>query len=164
MFSKTTCNNYLKRILSRKPDARAEVAGGTSYPKIRGTVYFYEVSGGVLLMVSVKGLPHNVDVCKSRIFGFHVHEGAPCTGTAADQFANAGGHYNPHGCEHPWHAGDLPPLFENRGQAFMVFLTDRFTVRDIIGRTVIIHDMPDNFTSQPSGDSGMKIACGVIKA
>ena len=45
----------------------------------------------------------------------------------------------------------------------MNFLTDRFTLKEIIGRTVVIHSMPDDFTSQPSGNSGEKIACGVIK-
>lgn len=44
----------------------------------------------------------------------------------------------------------------------MVFLTDNFRVRDIIGKTVVIHSKADDFTSQPSGDSGSKIACGEI--
>lgn len=43
-----------------------------------------------------------------------------------------------------------------------MFLTDRFKVDDVIGRTVIIHDKPDDFTTQPSGNSGEKIACGII--
>ena len=72
-------------------------------------------------------------------------------------------HYNPHGCDHPYHAGDLPPLFETSGLALSAFLTDRFTVDEVIGRTVIIHDQPDDFTTQPSGNSGTKIACGVIR-
>ena len=57
----------------------------------------------------------------------------------------------------------MPPLFSNKGYAFMIFLTDRFKVDEIIGKTVIIHSMPDDFKTQPSGDSGMKIACGVIE-
>ena len=58
----------------------------------------------------------------------------------------------------------MPPLFINDGYAFMIFLTDRFKVDEIIGRTVIIHSMPDDFTTQPSGNSGMKIACGVVES
>ena len=58
----------------------------------------------------------------------------------------------------------MPPLFANAGYAFLVFYTDRFTVPEVVGRTVVIHDMPDDFTTQPAGNSGKKIACGVVKA
>lgn len=57
----------------------------------------------------------------------------------------------------------MPPLFSNRGYAFQAFLTDRFTVLEILGRTVIIHDGTDDFTSQPAGNAGARIACGVIR-
>ena len=57
----------------------------------------------------------------------------------------------------------MPPLFSNDGYALQAFLTDRFTVRDIIGRTVILHDEVDDFTSQPAGNAGERIACGVIR-
>ena len=50
------------------------------------------------------------------------------------------------------------------GYAFSAFLTDRFTVKEIVGRTVIMHSSPDDFTSQPSGNAGEKIACGEIVA
>ena len=72
-------------------------------------------------------------------------------------------HYNPNQCAHPYHAGDLPPLFGSNGYAFEAFLTDRFTVSEVIGRTVIIHSKPDDFSTQPSGNSGEKIACGEIR-
>ncbi|MCX7614928.1 MAG: superoxide dismutase family protein, partial [Clostridiales bacterium] len=65
-------------------------------------------------------------------------------------------------CNHPGHAGDLPPLFGNYGHAFMAVFTGRVSVSEIIGRTVIIHASPDDFTTQPSGNSGKKIACGQI--
>ena len=64
---------------------------------------------------------------------------------------------------HPFHSGDLPSLLENNGYAYMTVLTNRFKIADIIGKVVIIHDSPDDFTSQPSGNSGMKIACGIIR-
>lgn len=100
--------------------------------------------------------------CKGRIFGFHIHSGSRCSGNGSDPFADTDGHYNPGGCEHPYHAGDMPPLFGSDGCAYLVFLTNRFTVNEVIGRTVVIHDMPDDFTSQPAGNAGNKIACGVI--
>lgn len=57
----------------------------------------------------------------------------------------------------------MPPLFENNGYAYLSFLTNRFQIKDIVGKTVIIHDMPDDFKTDPSGNSGTKIACGIIK-
>lgn len=57
----------------------------------------------------------------------------------------------------------MPPLMGTDGKAFSMFMTDRFTVNEVIGRTVIIHLHPDDFAAQPSGNSGEIIACGVIK-
>ena len=73
-------------------------------------------------------------------------------------------HYNPGNCPHPAHAGDMPPLMtDGGGYAWMAFYTKRITMSEVIGRTVVIHSNPDDFHSQPSGNSGKKIACGVIK-
>lgn len=79
-------------------------------------------------------------------------------------FPLSGAHYNPGECEHPHHAGDLPPLFGCNGYAVSIFLTDRFLVDDVIGKTLILHDRPDDFKTQPAGDAGEKIACGVIQS
>ncbi|MDD7215163.1 MAG: superoxide dismutase family protein [Anaerovoracaceae bacterium] len=86
-----------------------------------------------------------------------------CSGTKENPFEDAHGHFNPDCCDHPHHAGDLPPLLGNRGYALQIFLTGRFCVSEIIGKTVIIHADPDDFTSQPSGNSGKMIACGQIR-
>lgn len=143
--------------------AMAVVKGNSDFPDINGTVTFVQKKNGVLVTASISGLPKgSAESCSDRIFGLHIHEGNSCTGNAQDPFANAKTHYNPYGCAHPFHAGDLPPLFENDGYAYLSVLTNRFSISEIIGRTVIIHDMPDDFTSQPSGNSGTKIACGVI--
>jgi Cu-Zn family superoxide dismutase len=64
---------------------------------------------------------------------------------------------------HPRHAGDFPPLLETaRGGAQLSFLTDRFTVAQALGHAVIIHLNPDDFTTQPSGNAGPMIACGMV--
>ena len=89
--------------------------------------------------------------------------GTSCTGNSEDEFANAKAHYNPTKCPHPYHSGDLPPLIENNGDCYMCVLINKFKIKDIIGKVVIIHDMPDDFTTQPSGNSGKKIACGKIE-
>ena len=93
----------------------------------------------------------------------HIHEGTSCTGNKEDEFADAMSHYNPKKCSHPYHAGDLPPLMSYGGRAYLAVITDRFSLADIIGRTVVIHGMPDDFRSQPAGNSGAKIACGSIQ-
>ncbi len=164
MFECTSFKHFSRLLLTKKPHAEATIKGSAAHPHIRGTARLYQTKEGVLLAVNVKGLPRHPGPCASRIFGFHIHEGAACTGNAEDPFANAGMHYNPKGCGHPEHAGDLPPLFGNQGQAFMAVLTDRFTVKEVLGRALIVHDAPDDFTSQPSGNSGNKIACGIIRA
>lgn len=64
--------------------------------------------------------------------------------------------------DHPNHAGDLPPLLSAGGYAKMTVLTGRFRVDEIVGRTLVIHNGVDDFTGQPSGNSGKKIACGII--
>lgn len=143
--------------------AKACIKGGKMFPNINGIVTFKDVNGGVILTAQINGLPQSKDSCKGRFFGFHIYEGASCTGNQKDEFADAKTHYNPTNCPHPYHSGDLPPLLENNGYAYISIFLNKFRVNDIIGKVIIIHDMPDDFTTQPSGDSGTKIACGEIK-
>lgn len=150
-------------ILRRRPDAQAELSSGRADPRPRGTVRFYQTAQGVLVLAEVSGLPDRERRCEDRVFAFHIHSGSSCAGSADEPFSAAQGHYDPERCPHPAHAGDLPPLFSNGGYALQAFLTDRFTVGEILGRTVIIHDRPDDFTSQPAGNAGTRIACGVIQ-
>lgn len=153
----------LRVLTSHAPDSYAIVKGSKEYSSIRGLVRFYSIWEGSLVAADIQGLPFEEGKCKERVFGFHVHEGNRCLGNAQNPFAQAKGHYNPDGCSHPEHAGDLPPLFGNKGYALMVFYTDRFWAEEVVGRTVIIHDRPDDFRTQPSGDSGMMIACGEVQ-
>lgn len=153
----------LNCILSRRPDAMAEIIGSSDYPEISGTVRFFKTDSGVLIVTEVSGLPKSDDICNGSVFGYHIHSGNKCMGNKEDAFADAMTHFNPYECEHPYHAGDMPPLFGNNGYAFSIVLSDRFSVCDIIGRTVIIHLHPDDFHSQPAGNAGTKIACGRIQ-
>ena len=150
-------------LLRRNPPAKALIFGSNHYPSVCGTVSFYQTPRGILIAAEINGLPTYSGVCKKNVFGFHIHENGCCTGNSDDPFADVGGHYNPENCPHPYHAGDLPPLIGTNGYAFSVFLTNRFTLGEIIGKTVIIHASPDDFTTQPSGNSGEKMACGRIR-
>lgn len=139
-----------------RPAAVANISGGRDAPCLYGTVKFYPAQSGVLVVADLCGLPRSSE---SGFFGFHIHEGTDCTG---ENFAGTGGHYNPADTVHPAHAGDLPPLFSCKGRAYLTVLTDRFRLPEIIGRTVVVHSMPDDFHTQPAGNAGAKIACGRI--
>lgn len=143
------------------PMAAAQVRGSSAYPNLHGRVTFRQMQKGVLVTAEIYGLPYKNE-CDSGIFALHIHNGGSCTGNESDPFADARTHFNPRDCPHPYHAGDLPPLFGNHGYAYMSVLTDRFTLNEIIGRVIIIHENPDDFKTQPSGNSGTKIACGKI--
>lgn len=140
----------------RRPNAVAHVRGRADAPNINGQVRFYQDTGSVLVEAGIADLPQNSE---TGFFGFHIHEGNSCVGA---DFPQTGSHYNPAGFNHPGHAGDLPPLMMQQGHAHMTVRTDRFRVRDVLGRSVVIHSNPDDFHTQPAGNSGTKIACGVI--
>ena len=164
MYTGSTNNIRLLPVLRGRPQAEAELSGSAAYPGISGIVRFYQTRAGVIVYAEVDGLPSSPGTpCGGRIFGFHIHEGTSCGGNMTDPFADVMAHYNPDGCPHPFHAGDMPPLFGNDGFVLTLFLTNRFSISEIIGRAVIIHDSPDDFTLQPSGNSGTKIACGIIR-
>ncbi len=153
----------LGTIMEMMPEVYAFVRGSKDYPKIGGQVFFYSLWEGTLVVADIQGLPEGEKPCKEQILGFHIHEGARCLPLDNDPFGQTKTHFNPGDCPHPEHAGDFPPLFVNTGgKAFMIFYTDRFYPEEVVGRTVVIHHMPDDFKSQPSGDSGTKIACGEI--
>jgi len=109
-----------------------------------------------MLEAEILGLPKT----ETGFFAFHIHEGNGCGG---EDFSETGGHYNPGGRMHPNHAGDLPPLLGDHGKAYMKVFTDRLFLEEVVGRTVVIHSNPDDFHTQPSGNAGKKIACGLIE-
>ena len=138
------------------PDAVVHITGGLEAPQLSGNVQFFQENGCVLIVARVSGLP---GVSETGFFGFHIHQGESCTGT---DFSGTGSHFNPAEQAHPEHAGDLPPLLRYNGNAYLSVRMDRFSVKDIIGRTIVIHSDPDDFHTQPAGNAGKKIACGVI--
>ncbi|MDR5659238.1 superoxide dismutase family protein [Serpentinicella sp. ANB-PHB4] len=137
------------------------------FPKIRGTVYFFDVPNGAEVWVEVFGLPEYTPATNDRPpigpHGFHIHEVGICDGSNDEPFESAGGHWAPDGQPHGNHAGDLPVLFSNNGYARMQFFTNRFKVNNIINKSIIIHIHPDDYRTQPTGDAGERIACGIIK-
>lgn len=147
------------------PYAIAYVKGNFLAPKLDGIVEFYPWQEGTLVKVEIANLPPTMPGTENKQpigpFGFHIHEGETCE-DKEDKFKKAKGHYNPLNKPHAFHAGDLPSLLSNDGYAYMVVYTNRFKPEDVVDKVVIIHQNPDDYRSQPSGNAGDRIACGVI--
>ncbi len=160
MFQITPRLNFMKLFYNNRPRAYAQIEGGGSYPQISGAVNFYSVpGGGVLIEAEIFGLPDSGRPGIPAFYAFHIHENGDCT----DSFANTGGHYNPYQMPHPMHAGDMPPLLSNEGYAWLAFYDQGIELYDLVGKSVLIHRNADDFTSQPAGNAGDKIGCGVIR-
>jgi Cu-Zn family superoxide dismutase len=129
-----------------------------------GRVIFQQEGGAVRVVAHLKGL-------KPGLHGFHIHEKGDCS--AADA-SSAGGHFNPHNEPHgapddaKRHVGDLGNIMANEnGEAFyerVDFLLTLNGPASIIGRGVIVHADPDDFVTQPTGNAGGRVGCGVIRA
>lgn len=147
-------------LLRNLPDAVAWIQGNTETSALSGMVNFYHtIYGGVLVEAQIFGLPNLEIPGSSNFYAMHIHE----TGDCSDNFEHTGAHYNPKDAAHPNHAGDMPPLLGSQGYAYSVFYDKRFAIPEIIGKAVIIHEGPDDFTTQPAGNAGKKIGCGEIK-
>ena len=138
------------------PAARALLRGDGAYPRLRGEVLFYPWGQGTLLLVRILGLP------RDGFFALHIHQAGNCHTGGDLAFSRAGGHYNPNGQPHPYHAGDLPVVLSSGGLALALCYTGRFSPGEVAGRSVVLHGGPDDYRTQPSGNSGPPIACGVI--
>jgi len=151
------------------PKAIAYVRGGPLAPEIYGTVTFEDVPGGTMVFANFVGLPQYKPPTGNQPpigpHGFHIHEHGNCRiGDPQDPFLAAGGHWNPHNQPHGNHAGDLPVLFSNNRRARMCFFTDKFKPHQVVGKSIVIHQNPDDYRSQPAGNAGKRLACGVIEA
>jgi Cu-Zn family superoxide dismutase len=141
--------------------ARAEMVA-RSGSTVSGTVTFTPVAGGLQVNAIIAGLTPGEH-------GFHIHEAGDCS--AADA-SSAKGHFNPTGKAHGHHggdtrhAGDMPNLIANaQGQASFsarIMGLELSGNTGIIGRSVVIHADPDDYKSQPAGNSGKRVACGVV--
>ena len=148
--------------------AVAHVSGGPLRPQIRGYIYFQDTIGGTIVTAYITGLPDyrpgRPEESPVGPHGFHIHVNGTCeTGDPNDPFQAAGPHWNPDYQPHGNHAGDFPVLFSNNGRAYMSFFTNKFRVDEVVGKAVIIHENPDDYRSQPAGNAGKRLACGVIE-
>lgn len=143
----------------------AMLHGTEGNEQIHGFVMFEKDPSGVYVVAHVEGLPAN------SVHGFHVHEFGDCS---APDATSAGGHFNPHGRAHGGpdsnerHAGDLGNLHtDEQGIAHYEMLDLKLTMsgsHSIEGKAVVVHAQEDDLSSQPVGNAGARIACGVIVA
>jgi Cu-Zn family superoxide dismutase len=158
--------------LAAPPEKPAAAAGAPNHAvavlqsaaggKVSGTVHFRRKPDGVHVQGTLSGLPEGAH-------GFHVHEFGDCS---APDFTSAGSHFNPTGMPHgartddKRHEGDLGNIEAGAGGTVMLDYTDTHLSfegnRSILGRGVIVHEKADDFKTQPTGNAGARLACGVI--
>lgn len=152
-----------------KPQHRIQHAMANMAPAsaslVSGRLLIDAIDGGVRIHGELGGLGRN------GVHAIHVHERGDCS--AADA-STAGGHFNPDGVAHgragtpPHHLGDMDNLHANaQGVARVDLHLHGVTLgsgaaNDILGRAIIVHANPDDYTSQPTGNAGARVACGVI--
>ena len=133
--------------------------------EVRGLVIFHDMHDHMMVHAYFTGLAPNSE------HGFHLHEVGNCASTDG---SSAGGHFNPDKTAHgpqdgPHHAGDLPSLkADDHGVIDQTFMLQGLTIKDgphaVDGHSVILHANADDYQTQPTGNSGARIACGVIAA
>lgn len=145
------------------PRAAAELQSTTGNTA-SGSVSFIQSGDKVMVSGVISGLKPNAE------HGFHIHEKGDCSSRDG---MSAGGHFNPGSQPHgshagmTHHAGDLPSLkADASGVAKFSFESKAISVgsgaSDIVGRGLIVHRDPDDYTTQPTGNSGPRLACAVI--
>jgi superoxide dismutase, Cu-Zn family len=171
----TACN---KNFLTTHPVAVAGATLADSSGRNIGTASLWqEASGLVHVDVDITCAGVSCTPLTPGDHGIHFHSVGSCVSASSPAFSSAGGHFNPLGKQHGLsnaagpHAGDAPNLVigaDGRGTAR--FTTDRITltagptsVFDADGTSIVIHAGPDDQTSQPAGNSGARVACGVLK-
>jgi Cu-Zn family superoxide dismutase len=155
-------------LLAATACAPVEPSGGAPVPLVNalgapiGTLRAWQTAGGVTLRVDASGLPHGVH-------GIHVHAVGRCDPPA---FAGAGPHWNPAGKQHGFnnpaghHAGDLYNVTVAAngvlGEAVTVPGASMASLIDADGAALVIHAAADDYLTDPSGNSGARIACAVL--
>jgi superoxide dismutase, Cu-Zn family len=152
--------------LGGAPSATTVALESRSGSRVTGNLQLRETSAGLRITGDVRGLQPDAE------HGFHVHEKGDCS---APDASSAGGHFDPDGAPHgrmgagAHHAGDMPNLQANaRGIATVDQTIAGVTLaagpNGAGGRALVVHRDPDDYRSQPAGNAGPRVACGVVPA
>lgn len=157
-------NNESVAVASTSPSKAQAILKVGSKTNLKGLVEFSEVNGALVIKTNIEGL-------KPGAHGFHIHEKGDCS---SGDFNSAGPHFNPGNMAHgsmeseTRHAGDLGNIVADRkGMAKQEIVVKGLTLAEgsnsLLGRAIIIHSDQDDFKTQPTGNAGKRIACGVIE-
>jgi len=146
--------------------ATATLQGAPDDTDFKGTITFTPEGNGVRVVAHLEGVDQDGD------HGFHVHQTGECTHGEGDKhFTSAGGHFNPANTEHacpptePRHAGDLGNIPVTGGTGHLEATTNLLSLsgpNSVVGKAIILHAKADDCKTQPTGDAGDRLACGVI--
>lgn len=159
--SLATNSNSAPNTAPSRAQAVLKAAAGE---KLKGLVEFTETERQMRIHVKAEGL-------KPGLHGFHIHDKGDCS--SAD-FNSAGPHFNPANVQHgspetaPQHGGDLGNILADKtGKVNVEIVVKQLTLGEtpfkISGKSVIIHHDQDDFKTQPTGNAGKRIGCGVIE-
>ena len=157
------CSSMVQKEAAKEGPAATTALKPTEGNQVHGAVTFTQKGNKVVVRAEVAGLTPG-------LHGFHIHEKGDCS---APDATSAGGHLNPGNSSHggpsgsPRHAGDLGNLKANEyGKATLNVEVDGLTVGEgpngVVGKGAVVHAKADDLKSQPAGDSGARVACGVI--
>ena len=155
---------YIPGVTSPPPSAGATLKDSNG--RVVGSAVFLQESDGVRILLDLQGAPPGIS-------GVHIHEVGRCE---APSFDSAGAHFNPNKAEHGTdnsrgpHAGDLPNItVDATGRGHLEVTNPRVTLEagstslfDGRGTALVVHEKPDDLRTDPAGNSGRRIACGVI--
>lgn len=155
--------SFINPLYAATDKVEAKLKSATE-KNLKGQVFFQETDGGVRIVADVSGLKPNSK------HGFHVHAVGKCDGP---DYKSAGEHFNPEKTKHgdpmdrKSHVGDLGNLkADDKGNAHLelgLIEKEPNELKKLVGKSVVIHKNEDDLETQPSGDSGGRIACGVIR-
>lgn len=168
--NKTSSEEQPKTNHTIEQEAQTQNAIAVMNPKsgsnVTGKVEFRQEGKKVVMNLTLEGFETN-----DGKHAIHIHETGDCS---AEDGTSAGGHWNPHGHDHgKWgtdnhHLGDITNLtISENGTTNFSMITEKWTLlegeNNIIGKSIIVHAQEDDFTTQPTGAAGTRIACGVIE-
>jgi len=146
--------------------ATATLQGAPTDTDFKGTVTITPDGAGVKIVADLSG------VDKDGPHGFHLHQNGECTHGEGDKhFTSAGGHFNPANADHacpptePRHAGDLGNIEVKNGTGHLEITTNALSLsgdNTVVGKAFILHAKGDDCKTQPTGDAGDRLACGVV--